>query len=165
MSAPTFGTVKTVLYIGMIIIIIVIVIKIYTYLQKSDAHAAKTKNVEENMNKDLRFKPTSYLSALQDASFDKSRLLSDSDAKNKAKIIRDSLFGFLDWHKLLLSNNSAIQAVFRSLTDIIQVSQLAFVYNDIYNEDMAEDIQHYTNSLTYHKDLQDIMDTIDTLGQ
>lgn len=149
---------------GYISIVVIIVVLIVVFLllkrlgliksktqrkstQEIQQEKAETKIIESTINKSDLFNPTKFVNVSKD------RLLSDKDAKEKATKIRKS-FGFFN------DDEPIIYGVFRSLTDKIQVSQLAFWYAEITDgADLAQELNNFLNK----KELKQIYDIIQEL--
>lgn len=121
---------------------------------KAEREAAKTKTevkaatkvIETTVNRSDYFNPSLWQGVT------KSRLLPDETARENAEILRKAMKG-------LGTNESAINSVFRSLTDKIQVSQIAFFYLSAYSRDLASDL---SKELT-KKELQITYDIINNI--
>jgi ABC-type bacteriocin/lantibiotic exporter with double-glycine peptidase domain len=145
-------------YISIVVVIIVLIvvflllkrlglIKSKTQRKSSkqiQEEKAKTKIIQDTINKSDLFSPTKF----KDVS--KDRLLPVDVARDKALKIRKS-FGFFN------DDEATIYGVFRSLTDKIQVSQLAFYYAELTGGgDMAQELKNFLNK----KELKEIYDII-----
>ncbi len=82
----------------------------------------------------------------------KSKLLPEQTARDYASIIRKAIKG-------LGTDETAINGIFRKLTDKIQVSQIAFFYQSTNNRDLATDL---TNDLS-KKELQIMYEIIENI--
>lgn len=105
------------------------VVKEGTKLTKAKSKALQT-DVQNIMQNSGLFSPTKW------QSIPPSYLLNTPTAKIKAKSIEDS-FGFFN------DDEEQIYAVFRSLTDKGQVSQIAYEYANLFNSDLLGDLFEY----------------------
>ncbi len=104
------------------------------------------KNIAQTVNESKLYEPNYY------KDFSPGRWLSDSDAEAMTKTLRKAM-------RFMGTNESEIFGVFRSLTDKIQVSQLADKYADIYQRDLASDLSGELNKNELY-DLNQIVQSI-----
>ena len=99
--------------------------------EKREAKQEK-KNIEKILTKSELFNPNTYLE------FPDQYLLNESQVEDRAKQLKGAMGFFND-------DESEIYAVFRSLNDKAQVSQLAAKYYELYQKDLLGDLDDHLN--------------------
>jgi hypothetical protein len=132
----SYGEMKT---LGFVVLIIIIIVAAFSIMKRlgiiKSSEAKKLDVANETLTNSQLFDPKQWNNVSE------TRLLSEQDAKDYAKRIYDCFPTWYAWE----TEVNEIFSIFKELTDNIQVSQIAFYYLSEYESDLAADLSNHLN--------------------